>query len=226
MPDRIMQDPACVTLGRRLISGAQLRVGIAVAGDGIAAWMVDIIQQLKAVSTLQIDCIVVVNSEAPAAVGGSFFDLYRNRVACRFNQNPERLIRISGTEPMDLRLIQQRNLDVLIWFAPLPPQGDCSTLARFGVWSFAWAEPGEPERNPAGFWEIYGKQIVSTLILRAHLERFEEARTIYRYQCATVQSWAYIDNAAERYRAAPVMLLRRLFDVIEHGLEYFDGLAG
>jgi hypothetical protein len=44
MPDRIMQDPACVTLGRRLVPGAQLRGGLAVAGDDIAAWMVDIIQ--------------------------------------------------------------------------------------------------------------------------------------------------------------------------------------
>ena len=85
----------------------------------------------------------------------------------------------------------------------IPREGDCSTLARFGVWSFAWADTGEPERAAAGFWEIYHNTPVSTLLLRAHLERFEKAQTLYRYQGATNQSWVYLDNAAERIEPRP-----------------------
>ena len=111
--------------------------------------------------------------------------------------------------------IRKRDLDVLLWLDSHILYGDCSGLARLGVWSFYF---GDPERAPVypPYWrEVVEGDSVSAIALRRHTERFEKGELLASHSGPTDPSWAFTETADRLAAMAAPILSRSLLDALE-----------
>jgi hypothetical protein len=102
--------------------------------------------------------------------------------------------------------IRKRNLDVLLWLDSHPLQGDCSGLARLGVWSFYFDEKPRAQKSCADI------RIVS---LQRHIEPFEKGELLASYTDAAETTEEFSKTADRLAERASVMLIRTFLDALE-----------
>jgi hypothetical protein len=218
---------------RKPISSPPLRIGIWLPSGSSMPWMEDAIERLR--TTPGLDLAVAFLGERQSAASHSpvwrFYEGYNRKAAGE--DNPLREIDVQNswlsgiptfsTAAPDRDLVKPWNLDVLVLLAAMPQTGDCRGWARYGVWSLGFGDPRRP--NPAYFWEVLDGETVSLLELYVHLECLEQGRVIYRYYATTRFSLFYERNAVEPLSMAPVILIRRLLDARENGLDPLTKLA-
>ena len=104
--------------------------------------------------------------------------------------------------------IRKRDLDVLLWLDSHPLQGDCSGLARLGVWSLYFGDPEKLRARPPC-------KDIRLVSLQRHIERFEKSELLASYTDAAKTSEAFSKTADRLAERAAVMLIRSLLDALE-----------
>jgi hypothetical protein len=231
-----LSDGPSALLWRRYRSlEGQLRIGLLLESVLTESWVANLLSLLFAEPAIRIDTVFFLNGAATPCAneqGPSLFRLLHTwslraaaptalvDIQSQIQGVATALIRLDPSgdiHPEDRRHIAERQLDVLVLLDHWPLSGDCTGLARFGVWSLHLGDPSGLTRCPPYWREVYDKDPISAVVLQLHSERFENAKVLHRYVAATQQGWSFTRNAVEPLTMAGLMLARRLLDVLEYG---------
>jgi hypothetical protein len=230
----ILNAHAIVTLGRPQLSG-ELRIG-AVVDKRITAWESSVLRVLAQETAIRLEHIFVNDASSfstrPALWG--VYERWSSHADDPFHlldpsallpEVPRSSAALLGADrqltPGAHRLLASKQLDVLLWLAEEPSGGDCSGVSRFGVWRFRAGDPAQKSWDPAYFRQAYQRELVSELLILAHVKSFDEGAVIFRDTAATIEGWRFARNAKMLLDRAGVFLLRRLLDVLQFGPAYF-----
>src|SRR6185437_8347185 len=114
--------------------------------------------------------------------------------------------------------IRKRDLDVLLWLDSHALQGDCSGLARLGVWAFYF---GRPEKRLA----YPPREDASVIAVQRHTERFQDGELLAWHTGPTDPSLSFATTEDRLSEMAGPMLIRSLLDTLECP-DRFCGKAG
>jgi hypothetical protein len=212
---------------RRPVAGPALRVGVEIDALRGPVWIGETIRRIR--STPELALVAVIVRNRPAAREPMSYRLYRRWCAARVEQDLSATVdlapAIEGCAIAGAEQIRDHALDVLVRLAEEPSEGDCAGLARLGVWSFLLGDPARTAR-PNYFWEMLAGEPTSCILLCAHERSFDRGSILYRYEAATRCSFFTAVNAREPLSTAPVILVRRLLDVRQHGADWLSRLPG
>jgi hypothetical protein len=209
--------------------GSPLRVGVYIESVAGPAWIAETIRRIRATPDLELAGVFVGTPPKAAAGVPLAYRLYGKWHRRRIQDDLLAAVDLGSSfggcaaQAYDPAAVRSRQLDVLVWLAA-QGEGECAGLAKHGVWSFVLGDPAPGAKFPPYFWEMLDRGAVSTLLLCHHPDRFERAAVLYRYQAATRISFYASANALEPLSIAPVILVRRLLDVREHGADWLARL--
>jgi hypothetical protein len=119
-----------------------------------------------------------------------------------------------GLTPDVRARIASRQLDVLLWLGQSPLAGDCSSVARLGLWAFHLGDPSAPVSNPPYWREVVSRQHVAEIALLRYRDNFERAEVIASHQAPTQLEWRFTLNAAQPTWMAGPLLIRSFLDAL------------
>lgn len=122
-----------------------------------------------------------------------------------------------GLAPDDQTLIAALQLDVLLCATGSPLVGDCTNLARLGVFSLVAGEPGFTTYRPRYWREVFEGRPVSRAFLLLHNQRLERGRVIDSFATPTLLSLRFTLNQAAPFQGMSALLGRSLLKVAERG---------
>jgi colanic acid/amylovoran biosynthesis glycosyltransferase len=215
--------------------GLGSRVRMAVVMDELAPlWVNQTIEEIQRRKYLDLTLLIVASRQGPAErPAPAVFRVWSwaDRLLFKSSVDPSALRRekyaidtvivnahqngasdfVFGQE--DRAKIKAARLDVIVHLGSTAVPAQLLSCARYGVWSFSKAE-GVPESRYAQFWELYERNCVSTLTLRAITA--SEKRDLYRSTFSNDKLSLYRNQSAA-CRLKSQIILRRLTDLYEKG---------
>ncbi len=205
-------------------SGSAFRVGIIIEGDSAAPWILECGREAATLPGVTVEWLLLPENAPPAegallrrltAWSQRRYDPY-HRIALTA-ASTKLSLDASGTLAAE-SLARIRELDFDLLFAPLAPglRGDCSGLARFGVWSLAIDGRRLDARGYQFFWNSLEGRAFHTFSLVAHTTRFEAGTELCRYTSTTDPGLHFTQNHFA-LEAIPGLLCLHLLALLERG---------
>ncbi|MDB2469164.1 hypothetical protein N9X39_03730 [Alphaproteobacteria bacterium] len=104
----------------------------------------------------------------------------------------------------DLKLISDRNLDLLIRGGSGILKGDVLSAAKRGILSFHHGDNDWNRGGPAGFWEVFQKKSTTGFVLQLLTEELDGGKIIFKGNCNTAP--LYTLNRAKLFAKASAFL--------------------
>ncbi|MGH9631447.1 MAG: glucosamine inositolphosphorylceramide transferase family protein [Bryobacteraceae bacterium] len=122
--------------------------------------------------------------------------------------------------PEDLKLVQGRNLDVMLRFGFNILRGDILKAARYGVWSYHHGDNDYYRGGPAHFWEIYEKHPISGVLLQVLSEELDGGQVLCKAHLPTQQGLSLGLNRMKPYWTGSFFVIRKLHELHQYGWEH------
>ena len=104
----------------------------------------------------------------------------------------------------DLKLINDRELDLLIRGGSGILKGDVLTVAKRGIVSFHHGDNDWNRGGPAGFWEVFQKKSTTGFVLQLLTEELDGGKIIFKGNCSTVPLYSL--NRAKLFSKASAFM--------------------
>ncbi len=208
-----------------------LRIGILADGPALQAWLGPVINSMTAHGVVEsIDVFFFAQSSDTSAASSSWLFRKLERWSRGREQDgfapadslPESARRhqlsgsiSSGLTPGDRELISSWKPDVLLIETASSLKGDCTGVARLGVWSFLFGEPEFRATCPPYWREALEASSVSSVSLLVHDRFFEKGRIVESFATPNLASLRFTCDQAAPLSAAGLALVRTLTKAAE-----------
>jgi hypothetical protein len=122
--------------------------------------------------------------------------------------------------PEALKVIQAKDLDVLIRFGFNILHGDILRSARYGVWSYHHGDNEFYRGGPSHFWELYEGAPLSGVILQVLTEDLDGGLVLCKSLFATEATVSVSRNRYPAYWGATDFVIRKLNELHQFGWNY------
>ena len=119
-----------------------------------------------------------------------------------------------------LRIIQAKDLDVLIRFGFNILHGDILKSARYGVWSYHHGDNEFYRGGPSHFWELYEGATLSGVILQVLTEELDGGLVLCKSLFATEPTVSVSRNRYPAYWGSTDFVIRKLNELHQFGWNY------
>jgi hypothetical protein len=229
----------------------KLRMGLIGNSHALLAWQAECIRILLVSGIVELKLIVTQTQDDPAQPphrrhqpkeesNSLLFDAY-----FRFFRNSSRAGRIINPAPKfkdvewikaeiasdersglfvadeDVTKICDYDLDFILLFDPPTLAGAICSAARYGVWSFRFGD-GTNGGEPAGFWEIYRGEPVTTAALHRLTNRTDTSAVLYSGSLPTI-AWSWPATYDLVHLSCAEWPTRVCRDILNQCADYFEG---
>jgi len=205
-----------------------IRLGVMVNSKRISSWQYEALNQALKINNVEL-CLIIKKRNKKLLFGnlkGFFFKFFQKIAFRKCNKTSYdltnffpnvKLIQVETSRnghkeslaQVDINRIKKSNLDIIIRYGFGILSGDILDISSYGIWSFHHGDERLYRGSPAGFWEVYNRELTSGIILQRLTEDLDAGYIIDR---AIVKTNAlYGKNANSLFLASTPLIKRAIF---------------
>jgi hypothetical protein len=124
-----------------------------------------------------------------------------------------------------VRLIRERQLDVILRFGFNIIRGEILKAARCGVWSYHHGDNDYYRGGPPHYWELAENNPVSGVLLQVLNEELDGGLVLAKALLATEAGWSVLRNREHPYWTGTWLVIRKLHELHQYGWEHVRAQA-